>query len=247
MPGHDVLLGASLHRRRCGRCPDFTSCRGVFTSCKGVRAVRVVSIGPPGAGKGTPAQKLSEKLGVPQISTGDLVRHHIGASTELRLRAKRYLDAGYPVPTALTNALVEDRPSQADAARGFILDGFPRSVEQADALMRMLNVGRRQVGIERRRRISSVRGRAGGSPRGTGAAQPSSVRTDRQVDSVSIRSARTVHRPGPPSTRQPHPDTAGTRIEPACSNNPNARATADNPENRLLTGASILCPRLSQR
>ncbi|QNJ96487.1 adenylate kinase (plasmid) [Mycolicibacterium fluoranthenivorans] len=108
--------------------------------------MRVVLIGPPGAGKGTQAQKLSEKLGIPQISTGDLFRHHIGASTGLGLRAKRYLDAGDLVPTALTNALVEDRLSQADAARGFILDGFPRSVEQADALMKMLDV--RQVGLD---------------------------------------------------------------------------------------------------
>lgn len=92
------------------------------------------------------AQKLSEKLGIPQISTGDLFRHHIGARTGLGLRAKRYLDAGDLVPTALTNALVEDRLSQADAARGFILDGFPRSVEQADALMEMLDV--RQVGLD---------------------------------------------------------------------------------------------------
>jgi adenylate kinase len=100
--------------------------------------VRVVLLGPPGAGKGTQAQKLAEKLGVPQISTGDLFRQNIGSGTPLGLEAKRYLDAGDLVPSDLTNALVADRISQPDAAEGFILDGFPRSVEQAEALGRML-------------------------------------------------------------------------------------------------------------
>jgi len=100
--------------------------------------VRVVLLGPPGAGKGTQAQKLSEKLGIPQISTGDLFRKNIGEGTPLGLEAKRYLDAGDLVPSSLTNALVEDRISQSDAADGFILDGFPRSVEQAIALHDML-------------------------------------------------------------------------------------------------------------
>jgi len=100
--------------------------------------VRVVLLGPPGAGKGTQAQKLSEKLGIPQISTGDLFRKNIGEGTPLGLEAKRYLDSGDLVPSSLTNALVEDRISQADAADGFILDGFPRSVDQAVALHDML-------------------------------------------------------------------------------------------------------------
>jgi adenylate kinase len=100
--------------------------------------VRVVLLGPPGAGKGTQAQKLSEKLGVPQISTGELFRQNISAGTPLGLEAKRYLDSGDLVPAELTNALVADRTSQPDAADGFILDGFPRSVEQAEALHDML-------------------------------------------------------------------------------------------------------------
>ncbi|AFM20013.1 adenylate kinase-like kinase (plasmid) [Mycolicibacterium chubuense NBB4] len=108
--------------------------------------MRVIFIGPPGAGKGTQAQKLSEKLGIPQISTGDLFRHHIGARTGLGIRAKDYLDAGDLVPTELTNALVDDRLNQPDAARGFILDGYPRSVEQADALTQMLVV--RRAGLD---------------------------------------------------------------------------------------------------
>jgi adenylate kinase len=98
----------------------------------------VVLLGPPGAGKGTQAVKLSEKLGIPQISTGELFRSNIENGTKLGLEAKRYLDAGDLVPSDLTNQLVDDRLSEPDAANGFILDGFPRSVEQAQALHEML-------------------------------------------------------------------------------------------------------------
>jgi adenylate kinase len=108
--------------------------------------VRVVLLGPPGAGKGTQAQKLSEKLGIPQISTGELFRQNIGDGTKLGLEAKRYLDAGDLVPAELTNQLVDDRLDKADAANGFILDGYPRSVEQAKALHEML--GRRGADID---------------------------------------------------------------------------------------------------
>ena len=86
--------------------------------------MRVVLLGPPGAGKGTQAQKLAEKLGIPQISTGDLFRANISNGTPLGLE--------------LTNKLVEDRIEQPDAADGFILDGYPRSVAQAQALDEML-------------------------------------------------------------------------------------------------------------
>jgi adenylate kinase len=95
-------------------------------------------LGPPGAGKGTQAEKLEEKLDIPQISTGDLFRSNIGEGTELGLEAKRYLDAGDLVPAELTNQLVDDRLDDADVAEGFILDGYPRSVEQAKALDAML-------------------------------------------------------------------------------------------------------------
>jgi adenylate kinase len=100
--------------------------------------VRIVLLGPPGAGKGTQAEKLVEKLGIPQISTGDLFRHNISSGTKLGLEAKKYLDAGDLVPASLTNELVDDRLNDADVADGFILDGFPRSVEQAEALKEML-------------------------------------------------------------------------------------------------------------
>jgi adenylate kinase len=100
--------------------------------------VRVVLLGPPGAGKGTQAQKLAEKLGVPQISTGELFRNNIDNGTKLGLEAKRYLDAGDLVPSELTNQLVDDRLNDSDAVHGFILDGYPRSLEQAKALHDML-------------------------------------------------------------------------------------------------------------
>ena len=100
--------------------------------------MRIVLLGPPGAGKGTQAIKLATDLGVPQISTGDLFRHNISSGTTLGLEAKKYLDAGDLVPASLTNALVDDRLNDADVAGGFILDGFPRSVEQAEALHDML-------------------------------------------------------------------------------------------------------------
>ena len=100
--------------------------------------MRIVLLGPPGAGKGTQAQKLAEKLGIPHISTGDLFRTNIAGETELGVEAKKYLDAGDLVPSTLTNALVDDRLNDADAAEGFILDGYPRSVEQAQALTDML-------------------------------------------------------------------------------------------------------------
>ena len=100
--------------------------------------MRVVLLGPPGAGKGTQAVKIAGELGVPQISTGDLFRHNISTGTPLGMEAKKYLDAGDLVPAALTNALVDDRLDDADVAGGFILDGFPRTVDQAEALHDML-------------------------------------------------------------------------------------------------------------
>jgi adenylate kinase len=100
--------------------------------------VRVVLLGPPGAGKGTQAVQLAEKLEIPHLSTGDLFRENISNGTKLGLEAKRYLDAGDLVPSELTNELVDDRLSNPDTNGGFILDGYPRSVQQAKALHDML-------------------------------------------------------------------------------------------------------------
>jgi adenylate kinase len=100
--------------------------------------MRVVLLGAPGAGKGTQADKLAEKLQIPHLSTGELFRHNISSGTKLGLKAKRYLDAGDLVPTELTNELVDDRLTEPDTGDGFILDGYPRSVPQAQALHDML-------------------------------------------------------------------------------------------------------------
>ena len=100
--------------------------------------MRVVLLGPPGAGKGTQAEKLAENLEIPHLSTGALFRHNISTGTKLGLEAKRYLDAGDLVPSELTNELVDDRLNDPDVGEGFILDGYPRSVPQAQALHDML-------------------------------------------------------------------------------------------------------------
>lgn len=99
---------------------------------------RVVLVGPPGAGKGTQATKLAEKLGVPHISTGDLFRGHISQQTPLGAEVQSYLDSGKLVPDAVTNEMVRERLAESDAAGGFLLDGFPRNTAQADVLGEML-------------------------------------------------------------------------------------------------------------
>ncbi|MBD0860906.1 adenylate kinase [Gordonia sp. zg691] len=100
--------------------------------------MRLVILGPPGAGKGTQAELLSEALGIPHISTGDLFRANISQGTAVGVEAKKYLDAGNLVPSEITVDMVRARVSEPDATKGFILDGFPRSTEQADALKEIL-------------------------------------------------------------------------------------------------------------
>ncbi|ACY22869.1 adenylate kinase [Gordonia bronchialis DSM 43247] len=100
--------------------------------------MRLVILGPPGAGKGTQAELLSEALGIPHISTGDLFRANISQGTAVGVEAKKYLDAGNLVPSEITVDMVRARVGEPDAAKGFILDGFPRSTEQADALKEIL-------------------------------------------------------------------------------------------------------------
>jgi adenylate kinase len=100
--------------------------------------MRIVLVGPPGAGKGTQAGRLSERLGAPHISTGDLFRDNMKNGTELGQEAQRYVDAGDLVPDEVTVAMVKDRLAQPDAAQGFLLDGFPRNTSQADELKKVL-------------------------------------------------------------------------------------------------------------
>jgi adenylate kinase len=100
--------------------------------------MRIVLVGPPGAGKGTQATRLAEQLRVPHISTGDLFRANISQQTELGKLAKSYMDAGTLVPDEVTIAMAKDRMEQPDAEGGFLLDGFPRNVSQAEALDELL-------------------------------------------------------------------------------------------------------------
>ncbi|HEY8499234.1 MAG TPA: adenylate kinase [Clostridia bacterium] len=101
--------------------------------------MRIVLLGAPGAGKGTQAGVLSKKLDIPHISTGDIFRANVQNGTELGLKAKEYMDSGKLVPDDLTISIVKDRLLKSDCQRGFILDGFPRTIPQAENLDNELN------------------------------------------------------------------------------------------------------------
>jgi adenylate kinase len=101
-------------------------------------SARLLIVGPPGAGKGTQAARIAERFGIPTISTGDIFRKNIADQTELGKQVKAIVDAGDYVPDSLTNALVTDRLSEADAAGGFLLDGYPRTTDQVRYLTELL-------------------------------------------------------------------------------------------------------------
>ncbi|MDY6781822.1 MAG: adenylate kinase [Cyanobacteriota bacterium] len=108
-------------------------------------AKRLIFLGPPGAGKGTQAQQLAESMSIPHISTGEILRSAIASATPLGTRAKAYVDAGELVPDALMLDLIRDRLAQPDAREGWILDGFPRNVSQAEFLDKLLSELKQQT------------------------------------------------------------------------------------------------------
>ena len=103
--------------------------------------MRLVIMGPPGAGKGTQADGIASRFGIPHISTGDIFRANVAQGSALGIEAKRYMDAGEYVPDGVTNSMVRDRLSQGDCKPGFLLDGYPRTLEQVGELDSMLNAG----------------------------------------------------------------------------------------------------------
>jgi adenylate kinase len=101
--------------------------------------MRLIFMGPPGAGKGTQAQIVADRFGIPAISTGDIFRANVSQGTELGVEAKRFMDAGEYVPDSLTNLMVRNRIDEEDAVKGFLLDGYPRTLAQVDELDGMIN------------------------------------------------------------------------------------------------------------
>jgi adenylate kinase len=106
---------------------------------KGVEKMKVIMLGAPGAGKGTQAIKIADKYGIPHISTGDIFRYNIKNNTELGKKAKTYMDQGKLVPDELTCDLLLDRVAKDDCKNGYILDGYPRTIPQAEVLEKALN------------------------------------------------------------------------------------------------------------
>ena len=109
--------------------------------------IRILLIGPPGAGKGTQAALLAKHFGIPAISTGDIFRENVRNETPLGLEAKAFMDRGEYVPDSLTNALVRDRLNQSDAVDGFLLDGYPRTIDQVEELDDILDESDKKLDV----------------------------------------------------------------------------------------------------
>jgi adenylate kinase len=109
--------------------------------------MNIILLGPPGAGKGTQAKKISENYSLPHISTGDMLRENINNNTPLGLKAKSYMSRGELVPDELLITIIKDRLSRSDCSGGFLLDGFPRTIPQADALQMILTESSRKLDV----------------------------------------------------------------------------------------------------
>ena len=112
-----------------------------------MNVLNLVLLGPPGAGKGTQAKSIATEYGIPHISTGDIFRKNIAEETPLGKKAKEYIDQGLLVPDQLTIDIVKDRLSQDDCKKGFLLDGFPRTVFQAESLDKMLQEDDKKIDV----------------------------------------------------------------------------------------------------
>jgi len=119
-------------------------------------SARMVLLGPPGAGKGTQAARIAERLSIPAISTGDIFRANVAGATELGTQAKAYMDKGEYVPDSITNAMVADRIAQADCKAGFLLDGYPRTTAQVGELDSMLKGSGLALDVARMRKDDSA-------------------------------------------------------------------------------------------
>ena len=109
--------------------------------------MNIILLGPPGAGKGTQAKKIAEKYKVPHISTGDILRENISNNTPLGVKAKSYMSRGELVPDGLLITIIKDRLSRQDCAKGFLLDGYPRTIPQADALSMILTESNKKIDV----------------------------------------------------------------------------------------------------
>jgi len=150
--------------------------------------MRLILLGPPGAGKGTQAARLVEKFGIPQLSTGDMLRAAVKAGTPVGLKAKAVMDAGGLVSDEIVIGIIKDRIKEADASKGFILDGFPRTVAQAEALTALLKTEKMQLDavvelkVDEKALLARIENRAKETVAAGG-----TVRADDNPDSFKIR------------------------------------------------------------